>query len=208
QPVVARLSDLVAHPGETRSAEFRFLHHDGHWVHVEAAGTTLSPATAAEGVVVISRDITDRKRTEMRLRETTRFLENLIASSPGVIFRGSGASFETTYISPNAGAVLGFSAAEFLADPHLWVQRTHPEDRERVPQQLARAMGSGQVQLTYEYRFLNRQDEYRHLLASVRFERDPSGATVEVLGYTFDVTPLKEAEAALLAAKEEAEAAR
>src|SRR5690606_8762795 len=62
--------------------------------------------------------------------------------------------------------------------------------------------------LTYEYRFRNRSNEYRNLLASVRFERDPTSGETEVLGYTFDVTPLKEAEAALLAAKEEAEAAR
>ena len=206
--VMSRLADLVAHPGESRSAEFRFLHKDGHWVHVDAAGTTLCPNSAEDGIVVNSRDITDRKRTEMRLRETTRFLENLIASSPGVIFRGSGETFHTTYISPNAEAVLGYSAEEFLADPHLWVSRTHPDDREAVTEKLAGAMASGQVQLTYEYRFRNRRDEYRNLLASVRFEHEPSTGTVEVLGYTFDVTPLKKAEAALRSAKEEAEAAR
>lgn len=207
-PVVTRLSDLVAHPGETRSSEFRFRHKQGHWVHVEAAGTTLSPTTAAEGVVVNSRDITDRKRTEMRLRETTRFLENLIASSPGVIFRGSGETMQTTYISPNSRSVLGFTPEEFLADPHLWVERTHPDDREGVGEKLVSAMESGQVQLTYEYRFRNRSNEYRNLLASVRFERDPTSGETEVLGYTFDVTPLKKAEAALRAAKEEAEGAR
>jgi PAS domain S-box-containing protein len=206
--VIPRLIDVVSHPGQVRSSEFRFRHKDGHWVHIEAVGTTLSPTGAEDGVIVNSRDITERKRTELRLQETTRFLENLIASSPGVIFRGSGETFATTYISPNAEVVLGYSAEQFLADPHLWVERTHPDDRALVGEKLAGAMEASERQLTYEYRFRHSDGGYRNLLASVRFEYDSSSGGMEVLGYTLDVSRLKEAEAALRAAKEEAEAAR
>jgi PAS domain S-box-containing protein len=104
--------------------------------------------------------------------------------------------------------VFHYSAAEFLAEPRLWVERTHPDDRDVVARKLAEAMRRGETQLGYEYRFQHSDGEYRNLLASVRFERDPETEEVEVLGYTLDVSPLKEAEAALRAAKEEAEAAR
>ena len=206
--VASRLAEVVAHPGEPRSAGFRFRHKDGRWIHVEAAGATLFPTDAGDGVIVNTRDITERKEAELRLQETTRFLENLIASSPGVIFRGSGESFHTTYISPNAEAVLGFSAEQFLADRNLWLERTHPDDRDAIAAKIARAMQCGDRDLTYEYRFEHGDGSLRSLLASVRFERDPVAGTVEVLGYTFDISRLKQAEAALRQAKEEAERAR
>jgi PAS domain S-box-containing protein len=200
-----KLQETVANPGQSRSIEMRIRHKEGHWLDVESVGTTLNPFRAEEGVVVNSRDATERKQAELALRETTRFLENLIASSPGVIFRGSGDRFETTYISPNAEAVLGFSAGEFLAEPQLWVERTDPSQREAVSARIIDAMQRGDAGTTYEYRFLHRDGTYRDLLASVRFERDPNNGSIEVLGYTFDVSPLKEAEAALRQAKEEAE---
>jgi PAS domain S-box-containing protein len=205
--VRARLAEVVQNPGETRSAQFRFRHKDGQWLHVEAVGVTLSPTDPDEGVVVNTRDISDRKEAELALRDTTRFLENLIASSPGVIFRGSGETFQTTYISPNAEAVLGYTAEAFLAAPHLWVERTHPDDREPVEASIVAAMQAGASKHTYEYRFQHSDGEYRNLLASVRFERDPVAGGMEVLGYTFDVSRLKDAEAALRKAKEEAERA-
>ena len=202
EPLRTRLAEIIAHPGETRWVEFRFRHQDGQWVHVEAAGRTLSPSSAEDGVVVNSRDITDRKRAEVRLREATRFLENLIASSPGVIFRGSGETMQTTYISPNSRAVLGFTPEEFIENPHLWVEQTHPDDRAGVEAQLVQAVSTGQRLLTYEYRFQIREGTYRNLMASVRFERDGATGETEVLGYTFDVTPLKAAESALRYAQE------
>ncbi|MBA2245178.1 MAG: PAS domain S-box protein, partial [Gemmatimonadetes bacterium] len=61
--VAPKLAELATHPGETRSAGFRFRHKDGRWIHVEAVGATLSPTDPSEGVVVNTRDITERKET-------------------------------------------------------------------------------------------------------------------------------------------------
>jgi PAS domain S-box-containing protein len=205
--VLGRFQEILEHPGEPRQAAFRFRDARGEWRFVESVAATLSPAGPREGVVVNTRDVTERRQGQLALEETTRFLENLVASSPGVIFRGSGQTFRTTYISPNALDVLGFSAERFLGDPHLWVERTHPDDREGVREKIARAVREGAAELAYEYRFLHGRGEYVNLLASTRFVRDGGGG-VEVIGYTLDVSPLKEAEAALRAAMLEAQAAR
>ncbi|HEX6910981.1 MAG TPA: PAS domain S-box protein, partial [Longimicrobium sp.] len=206
--VRARFAEVLANPGEPRQAAFRFRDREGRWRFVESVASTLSPLGPGDGVVVNTRDVTERRRAELALHETTRFLESLVASSPGVIFRGSGETFRTTYISPNALAVLGFGAERFLADPHLWMERTHPDDRDAVAQKIARAVEGGATELTYEYRFLHGGGTYVDLLASTRFVRDAETGAVEVVGYTLDVSPLKEAEAALRAAMEEAQAAR
>ena len=36
------------------------------------------------------------------------------------------------YVSPQIEDLLGFPAERFVAEPELWVERLHPEDREQV----------------------------------------------------------------------------
>jgi PAS domain S-box-containing protein len=71
----AVLGDAVKSPGETRSAEFRYLHRDGSWRVLEARARTRLPDSAGGGVIINSRDITDRKRYEEALERAKREAE-------------------------------------------------------------------------------------------------------------------------------------
>ena len=60
------------------------------------------------------------------------------------------------YVSSQIEQILGYTAAEWCANPRLWAQRLHPEDRDWV---LARENGSGGVKTddeALEYRMVNR----------------------------------------------------
>lgn len=61
------LRSAVESPGETRSVEFRYRHRDGSWRVLEARARTLLPDTAGGGVIINSRDVTERKRYEEEL---------------------------------------------------------------------------------------------------------------------------------------------
>lgn len=65
--VMAALEDIVLHPGEVRTNEFRIRHKDGSWRVFEHVGKTLSPHSAGEGVVANGRDVTERRRAEAAL---------------------------------------------------------------------------------------------------------------------------------------------
>lgn len=71
---IARFGQALA--GElTKPVELRFRHGDGHWIWIE---TSLSPVPTEcdlEGVVTVSRDITDRKHREQEVEETQAELE-------------------------------------------------------------------------------------------------------------------------------------
>jgi diguanylate cyclase (GGDEF)-like protein/PAS domain S-box-containing protein len=56
--------------GETQPSpvEFRFRRADGSWIHLEAVGTNLLHYPGIEGVVLTSRDITQRKLAEERIQ--------------------------------------------------------------------------------------------------------------------------------------------
>jgi PAS domain S-box-containing protein len=46
--------------------------------------------------------------------------------------RSSATDQRTTYVSPQVSRILGYSPAEFIADPQLWRKLRHPADRARV----------------------------------------------------------------------------
>ncbi len=71
----AQLVRVLANPGKTYSATFRYRRRDGQWRILEAFGRTVSTDSDAHGVVVNSRDITERKRAEDDLRLQKAMLE-------------------------------------------------------------------------------------------------------------------------------------
>ncbi len=65
--VLETLGAITRFPGSTGAVDYRFRHKDGSWRMLEAFGRTLSPDSAAEGVVVNVRDVTERRRAEEAL---------------------------------------------------------------------------------------------------------------------------------------------
>jgi PAS domain S-box-containing protein len=60
---------IIANPGMVVTTEYRIRHRDGSWRAFEGVGRTLSPDSAADGIVANCRDITDRRAAEQALRE-------------------------------------------------------------------------------------------------------------------------------------------
>ena len=71
QRVVRVFTGGTKQPGTIGSSEYRYRHKDGHWVHLEAVGTSLPLDPHVKGIVVNIRDISDRKRAEEALRALT-----------------------------------------------------------------------------------------------------------------------------------------
>ncbi|MEA3247661.1 MAG: EAL domain-containing protein [Gemmatimonadota bacterium] len=61
---------LLSVPGHVTRIEVRFLHGEGHWRVLEVTGTNLMAEPAIRGIVVNSRDVTDRKEAESQLRHS------------------------------------------------------------------------------------------------------------------------------------------
>jgi diguanylate cyclase (GGDEF)-like protein/PAS domain S-box-containing protein len=61
---------LVARPGGTATAEFRVRHADGRWRHVSAVAENRLDDAAVRGVIINSRDSTERVEAEQALRES------------------------------------------------------------------------------------------------------------------------------------------
>jgi diguanylate cyclase (GGDEF)-like protein/PAS domain S-box-containing protein len=64
-------SNLVQGGQPVEPMEFRFRRADGAWIHLEALGSNLLDHPGIGGVVLTSRDVTERKETEQRTQYLT-----------------------------------------------------------------------------------------------------------------------------------------
>lgn len=76
-----------------------------------------------DGVIL---DITEQHNAQQALLETTQFFESLAANVPGVIFQRTEKTDGTmffSYISPSALRIYGYTAAECMREPMLFLEK-------------------------------------------------------------------------------------
>jgi PAS domain S-box-containing protein len=69
-------SEGLRTPGATRSVVFRFRHRDGSWRILEAIGKNVMNDPVMAGIIINSRDITERKQAEEKLQKAYRELQD------------------------------------------------------------------------------------------------------------------------------------
>jgi PAS domain S-box-containing protein len=106
--------------------------------------------------------------------------------------RGSGEA----YVSPQIEASLGFSQQEWLEDPVRWYEQIHPDDKQRWSIEAAEMFLSGRP-LRSVYRVVARDGRVVSFQCEARMVRRADGRPWFIQGVAFDVTDLKQAEAAL-----------
>ena len=104
------------------------------------------------------------------------------------------------FITPNIQSQLGYTDEEFLTEPDFWASHIHPDDRERILNDLGNLFEEGHH--THEYRFQHKNGSYRWMHDQLTLIRDATGTPVEIVGYWLDITLRKETENALQESEE------
>ena len=113
------------------------------------------------------------------------------------------------YVSPQIQDILGYSPEEWMADPGLWAERLHPEDRERaLEQETRKAHVEGNGASPIDYRMVTRDGAVVWILDEAVLEPDGQGMPIWH-GVLYDITERKLAEQELRrAAAQQAAVAR
>ncbi len=75
-------TECLLRPGSVDSGEFRFRHKDGSWRVLEGIGKNLLEDPAIQGIIVNSRDITERERMDGALRKIQQQQRALLDNVP------------------------------------------------------------------------------------------------------------------------------
>jgi len=174
----------------------RYQHADGSWRWFEVHGTALVQ-NGIGYILGVSRDVTQRKQAEEALRATEAKYRTLVEQIPAIIYTAEiNEQSSTIYVSPQIEPILGFSPEEWMADPDLWVEQLHPDDRARVLDAVGRAQASD-APVPDEYRSITRDGRVVWLQDAARVVRDEAGKPLFMQGITLDITERKVAEEAV-----------
>ena len=156
--------------------------------------------TAGAGVVVT--DVTYRKRSERRLRESEERFRTLIETSAAIVWTTTASG---KLMPPQASwtAFTGQAQAEY--EGFGWLQAVHPEDREATLEAWTRAVADNAL-FSIDHRLRRADGEWRTMAARGVPILDDDEVR-EWVGTHTDITERKQAEEELSAAKEAAEAA-
>jgi PAS domain S-box-containing protein len=164
--------------------------------------TTKMPLRDPRGNIIgtfgVSRDITERKRIESQLHETSeRFA--IASESAGIgVWEHDVVSNSLTW-DDGMYRLYGLPRGTDSKPHALWVSSLHPEDRERCEAEIATAL-RGEKEFDTEFRIVRPDGETRYLKAASRTLRALDGSALMMTGANVDVTERRRAELGLLEA--------
>ncbi len=183
--------------GEPFENEVRFRRAaDGEYRWFLSRGVPLrSPGGKIVKWYGISTDIEDRKRAEEALRSS----ESYLGEAQSLTHTGScaidGTSRETVYWSDEMFRLFGFDPQQGLPMFDQWLQRIHPEDRDKVSLASEKTFLT-KVNCDLEFRIVKPDGTVKHIHGVGHPVLSAAGELVQVLGTMVDVTERKRAEEA------------
>jgi PAS domain S-box-containing protein len=187
-------------------AEYRLLRPDGDEVWIrESSVLVLSESghrLAWQGVV---EDLTAEKRSEEDVRASESKYRALVERVPAVVYEmDPDDERRTLYVSPHVEQVLGYTRAEWLDQPDIWIELLHADDREVVLAQHDRHNETGEP-WDLEYRLIASDGRvvWVHDRAILMRGRDRRGAAWH--GVMIDITAEHDAKEMLVLDKEDLE---
>lgn len=190
---IAKLAEMITTGEPVCEVEARIYHRDGHEVVLSAnAVAQRDGAGNIVGITGTSRDITQNKLEEEKLRESeTRFRE-LAENIREVFWMSDPENTRIIYISPAYETIWGRSRVTLYASPSSWMEAIHPDDRERMLQ--TRAGRDSTKPHDNTYRIVRPDGAVRWIRDRGFPVRDERGAVVRFAGIAGDITEQKRAE--------------
>lgn len=154
------------------------------------------------GLTVLLTDVTPRHREAAELAQRERDWRQLAEQVPAIIYRSRAEEpYDTLWINPRVHD-LGYSQEAWLADPGIWARSLHPQDAPRVMNDLLGSLaerGKGEI----EYRMRAADGRWHWFRDASRIVHSKDGKQAFIQGVMFDITHLRDSEAALVASRQQ-----
>ena len=185
--------------------EYRVKFEDGveRWLLGNAM-----PERERDGTVVwhgFISDITERKQAENHLNEITSRL-TLATRAGGIGVWDYDILNNTLFWDDQMFELYGIPKGDSLGAYEAWQHGLHPDDREESDAYIQMAI-NGTKEFNTEFRIVWPDGTIRNIRALAIVQRDGSGKAIRMIGTNWDITGIKESEAEIIKARNEAQAA-
>jgi PAS domain S-box-containing protein len=184
----AKYAQLADGGLSTFAHQFRVRHRDGSYRWLESSYMSALDNPLVNGVVINSRDITERKQAESRLAQREEVFRLAADAVSGIIFEWD---LERGVVHRSRGVydVLEIEPTE-LETVGAWSERIHPQDSEIYDNKIAVALKSGRG-WTATYRIRDARGRYRSMLERGLVQRAANGDPIRAIGCAVDVSEIK-----------------
>jgi diguanylate cyclase (GGDEF)-like protein/PAS domain S-box-containing protein len=199
-PTVTESTQKILEVRSVGVREYRLRHKEtGEYRWLE---DKIVPQVGESGKVIgffgVARDITDRKRVDLALRESEQRYQTLAEVLPVGIFE-TDAQGDCLYVNNRWCEITGLTAAQ--ARGPGWSRAIHPDDRVLVTDEWYRSARE-QARFMLEYRFLRPDGAVTWVLGQALAKRTERGQVVGYIGTVTDITDRKLAEEAMRESEE------
>jgi PAS domain S-box-containing protein len=197
--VVQRAEESLG-TGAPAEEEWRVIWPDGnvHWIAGRWQVFKNAPDEPLH-MMGINIDITDRKNMEEALRKSEERFRLAIKATNDAIWD---IDLKAGTVSWNDTYSVVYGRPENADSWQFWIDRIHPEDRERTVDDYQAALDGGASSWTCEYRFRRADGSWAYIYDRAYIARDGFGNAWRVIGAMQDLTEQKHAEAALRESEE------
>ncbi len=191
ETVRKQLTQCRAKPDRVAQWEVRKTRKDGTLIWVRE---NVRPVQRNDGSLVfhiVCEDITDHKHMLDKLTYAEMRYRTLVEKVPAISYAVDiSDSPHTTYISPQVECLLGYTPEEWLRDPDFWHACIHPDDQDRVRDEVWRNNETGEP-FFLEYRVRTKDGHYRWLRNHGVYMRDEHLRPRYTHGVMIDITDTK-----------------
>ena len=145
------------------------------------------------GVLIIARDVTDRKQAEGELLKTSERLELAMdAGEHG--FWDWNLDTNDVYFSPSYYTMLGYEPGELPMKLETWINLMHPDDRKTIVPKVESCVKNAKT-YEVEFRLKTKDGDWKWILGKGKsFKKDIDGIPHRALGVHIDITDRKKSE--------------
>jgi PAS domain S-box-containing protein len=192
--------------GTPYRGEYRMIRPDGEEVFVRDSCVLVVGASgerlAWQGILA---DLTTEKRSQADVRSSEARYRALVERIPAVVYEmGPDDERRTVYVSPHVEDVLGYTRAEWLDQPDIWIELLHADDREIALARHDLHSETGEP-WDLEYRLIANDGRVVWVHDRATLIRGRDGSPAAWHGVMIDVTAEHEAREMLLLHKEDLE---
>ena len=141
-------------------------------------------------MMVLIRDLTERKKAQEALVESKERLQRVLDASNTGIWEWD-ISSQTIYFSPRWKAMIGYKDHEIKNEWDEWIKRIHPDDREKLMNDLRNYLEKPVGFFVKEFRMKHKNGSYRWIVGRSSAMVDDYGKAVRMSGSNLDITDRK-----------------